>query len=128
MTELIHDLAAQLVLKVRALVRNSRMRILQQNHSLASPIAALIRTPRDPALGNSELGLSGAIPTRILDLAAIRKNGKAREAHVDTNAFGACPKRSTQALHAEADIPLSRLPLHRDGLYVPIQPDDAASP
>jgi len=115
-TEPINDLPAQFVLEVGTLIRGSSVRLLEQHDGFTSPIASLVWAAGDAALCNPELGLSGAVPARVLDIGSVRENSKAGESNVDSHGIGRFGKRRGRALNTETDEPLSGLPFDRDRL------------
>lgn len=112
-TVFVHQLARFFVVKVPPLVRDVDMDSLEQEHSLAAAVAALLPA-RYLAGCTSQAGLSLPVVPRVLNLSAVRKHGEAIQSDVDSCRAITGRQQDGLQLDAEDREPPARLTLNRN--------------
>lgn len=112
----VDNLPRLLVLKVRALIPNMRVRPLQLADRFTAAITSLVLAPRYLALGAAEPGFGLAVVPGVLNLRSIGEDRKTVQTYIDSGFGGTGWKRMSIAFHAKAHEPASGLALDRHGL------------
>src|SRR5215510_6944084 len=111
----IDQLTRNFVLKVRPLVRDLRIRFLEQKHGFTAILPASLPAS-DTALSQSQLGLRPLVEAWVFDCTAICQGSKGQQADIKPSPGIGLWQRSGIVLDAEADIPLAALTLERERL------------
>src|SRR5262245_19211840 len=118
--EFAHDLERRLVMKIRSLASNLLMLPGEMSNRLASAIALLVRTARDPALSCLQFAFRLSEKFRVLDYLSRRECDEILNPHINPNRLARFQEESALILFDYEDhIPTVGLAFNHAGFDRP---------